>query len=78
MTEAPKRRPTAEMVESVALAALTRRSTEGASVELTRNAKGDVQIAVKVADDNPTKAKELARAIFDELHTSYPYGNGAK
>ena len=50
----------------------TRRSTEGATVELSRNAKGDVQIAVKVTDDDAIVARDLAQQIFDELDTSYP------
>ena len=50
----------------------TRRSTEGATVELSRNAKGDVQLAVKVTDDDAIVARDLAKQIFDELDTSYP------
>ena len=50
----------------------TRRSTEGATVELSRNAKGDVQIAIKVTDDDAIVARDLAKQIFDELDTSYP------
>ena len=50
----------------------TRRSTEGASVELTRNAKGDVQISVKITDDDADEAHRQAVAIFDALDKLYP------
>lgn len=52
----------------------TRRSTEGASVELTRNAKGDVQISVKITDDDADEAHRQAVAIFDALDKLYPRG----
>ena len=50
----------------------TRRSSEGASVELTRNAKGDVQISVKITDDDADEAHRQAVAIFDALDKLYP------
>lgn len=73
--EAPRRLRAADVIhaqQATIERLTTRRSTEGASVELTRNAKGDVQISVKVTDDDPLVASQLAREIFDALDQAYP------
>lgn len=53
-----------------------REATEaGSSVKLIRNARGEVQLEVRVAvRDTPTEvqsASDLAQAIFDGLQTKY-------
>lgn len=75
--DAPKRLRAGDVIDqqhAALMAALTKTSGQGATVELTRNAKGDVQIAVKVSDDDPKTAEHTARTIFDGLRNSYPYG----
>jgi hypothetical protein len=51
------------------------------SVKLTRNAKGDAQIEVKVyadfEDADLQQAKVAAQKVYDELASAYPVG-GAK
>jgi hypothetical protein len=42
------------------------------AVELTRNAKGDVQIGVTVRGHDAAAVEEEACAIFDRLVTKYP------
>lgn len=73
--EPPKRLRASDVIDaqqSTIERLTTRRSTEGASVELTRNAKGDVQISVKVTDDEPRTAYSAAYALFEELCAAYP------
>jgi dienelactone hydrolase len=41
------------------------------SVELTTNAKGGVQIAVKIYDRDPAVAVQRATTIFDTLRARY-------
>lgn len=83
-SEAPRKRIT----QSEILAALVERHIaqaggEHSSVELTRNAKGDVQIKVTVrtgeSDDVRTvdDAAAKARATFDALAMLYPMGSVA-
>jgi len=42
------------------------------SVQLSLNAKGDVQIAVDVNDRDPLRAVQLAQELFDTLRAKYP------
>ena len=64
-------------LSDVALALATRRSDPTSKVELSLNAKGDVQISVDVTDTDPAKAAQQAKDIFDTLRTQYPRENGA-
>ena len=48
------------------------------SVQLSLNAKGDVQIAVDVNDRDPLRAVQLAQEIFDALRTKYPRAEPAE
>lgn len=59
-------------VSDIALALATRRSDPVSKVELSLNAKGDVQIAVDVSDTDPAKAAEAAANLFDLLRAKYP------
>lgn len=59
-------------LSDVALALATRRSDPVSKVELSRNAKGDVQISVDVTDTDPKVAAEKAADLFDVLRTKYP------
>lgn len=70
--------PLARVVELL-IAALSRAHGDHSSVELTRNAKGDVQIKVGVRTgeqgiETLEQAVELARKQYDELATAYPMG----
>lgn len=65
-----------EMIESL-LAALARTQGEHGSVELTRNARGDVQIRVAVrTGENGVESVEdaatKARQVYDQLAALYP------
>lgn len=42
------------------------------SVELSLNAKGDVQVKVDVQDRDPDAAAAKARELFDVLYAAYP------
>ena len=68
---ASNRRPHPTLSD-VALALATRRSDPVSKVELARNAKGDVQIAVDVSDTDPKAAAEKAADLFDVLRARYP------
>jgi hypothetical protein len=63
-------------VSDIALALATRRSDPVSKVELSLNAKGDVQIAVDVNDPDPAKAAQVASDLFDVLRAKYPRENG--
>ena len=71
-----ERRPTpSQRLHEVTMAALTRPHAEPESaVELTRNAKGDVQIGVTVRGPDAVLAEQRACEIFDRLVTKYPRG----
>jgi hypothetical protein len=74
---APRRQHPA--VSDIALALATRRSDPVSKVELSLNAKGDVQISVDVSDADPAAAAKQARDLFDVLRAHYPRSeNGAK
>ena len=72
----PQRRHPA--VSDIALALAQRRSDPVSKVELSLNAKGDVQIAVDVADTDPAKAAQEAAGLFDVLRAKYPRANGVE
>jgi len=65
-------------LSDVALALATRRSDPTSKVELSLNAKGDVQIAVDVTDVDPKKAAQEAMHLFDVLRAKYPRENGTQ
>ena len=66
-------------VSDIALAMATRRPSDPVSkVELSLNAKGDVQIGVDVNDSDPASAAKVAADLFDVLRAKYPRENGAK
>ena len=67
----PNRRPHPTLSD-VALALATRRSDPTSKVELSRNAKGDVQISVDVTDTDPEVAAAKAADLFDVLRARYP------
>lgn len=46
------------------------------SVELSRNAKGEMQFSAKVYDADPHEAARVAKAIAAELRASFPMANG--
>jgi len=78
--EAPRRLRAADVIDQqheALIAALTKTSGQGATVEISRNAKGDYQFAVKVSDDNPSTALANARTIAGTLEKMYPYGDKA-
>lgn len=76
----PRRRHTLsdayEQAQETIAALLTRTPRQPSeSVELTRNAKGDVQIAVSAGSHEGETLEECAaraRATFDTLCTAYP------
>lgn len=86
-TDTPRRLTLADAyrdTQAALTAALTRTATEpSASVELTRNAKGDVQLSVKVyasANAEPddvqratAHAYEQATFAFEALRVEYPF-----
>lgn len=74
---APAHRTPSERLYDVAIALATRRSDPLSKVELSLNAKGDVQIAVDVTDPDPAKAAQQASDLFDTLRAKYPRDNGA-
>lgn len=78
MTPANTERVRHPAVSDIALALATRRSDPVSKVELSLNAKGDVQITVDVADADPKVAAQRARDIFNTLRAEYPRENGAK
>jgi hypothetical protein len=63
-------------VSDIALALATRRTDPTSKVELSLNAKGDVQISVDVADHCPKIAAKHASDLFDVLRAKYPRTNG--
>jgi len=58
------------------LDAVREHAAPSSSVELSRNAKGDTQITVKVADPDPLAAEQTAQAIFERQRVLWPMGNG--
>jgi hypothetical protein len=73
---AEQTKPRHPAVSDIALALATRRSDPTSKVELSLNAKGDVQIAVDVNDPDPAAAAKIAADLFDVLRAKYPRVNG--
>jgi len=69
-------KPRHPAVSDIALALAQRRSDPVSKVELSLNAKGDVQISVDVSDTDPRKAADVAAVIFSDLRAKYPRENG--
>ena len=66
-------------VSDIALAMATRRPSDPVSkVELSLNAKGDVQIGIDVSHTDPKVAAQQASDLFDVLRAKYPRQNGAQ
>ena len=59
------------------LEAVQERTPPSSSVELSRNAKGDTQITVKVSDPDPLVAEKVAQEIFDRQRRMWPMLNGS-
>jgi hypothetical protein len=55
---------------------LTRSASTTATAELTRNAKGETQVAVKATGATITEAEAEAMAAYDRLCSRYPTGTG--
>lgn len=73
----PQRKPHPSMSD-VALALANRRSEPISTVTLTRNAKGDVQIAVDVNAESVTVAGKLAEREFKRLARVFPLSPAQK
>src|SRR5690242_20661109 len=58
------------------LEATTERPPSESSVELSRNAKGETQISVKVYDRDAGEAENRAKDIFTRLRATYPMNDG--
>lgn len=71
----PSRRQTpTERLYDVAMAAITRRPTEPEhTVEISRNARGIVQLGLTVKGSDLDALIEAATAHFGALDTKYPY-----
>lgn len=72
----PVAKRTHPTLSDVALALATRRSDPTTKIELSLNAKGDVQISVDVTDVSPDAAARKAADLFDVLRGKYPRENG--
>lgn len=53
----------------------------GSSVKLVRNAKGDVQLEIKIrvgdTDADVREAEAIARSVFDRLSNAYKMGGAS-
>jgi len=58
------------------LEATSERPPSESSVELTRNAKGEMQFSAKVYDGDPLEAERLAKEIANRLRSTYPMRDG--
>lgn len=70
--------PTERYHELAMLVAARQPTVPEHSLELTRNAKGDVQIALTVRGGDLDALEADGTAAFDRLCTKYPRGNGAE
>jgi hypothetical protein len=71
--EAPRRLSPSERLHEITMAALTRAaSPPEQTVELTRNAKGDVQVSLTVRGHDLDAVLGQAQAAFDALLAKYP------
>ncbi len=59
------------------LEATQERTPPSSSVEITRNAKGEIQFTVKVSDVDPAVALETAKQYADQLRKDYPMNGSA-
>lgn len=58
------------------LDATQERTLSESSVELSRNAKGEMQFTAKVYAADPLEAERLAKEIVNRLRAVYPMSNG--
>src|SRR5438046_1491753 len=58
------------------LEATQERQPPSSSVELSRNAKGEMQFTVKVAHVDPHEAETVAKNIAARLRATYPMNDG--
>jgi hypothetical protein len=58
------------------LEATQERTPPSSSVEISRNAKGEMQFTVKVSDADPAVALETSKRFTDHLRAVYPMANG--
>lgn len=58
------------------LEATAERAPSESSVELTRNAKGEMQFSAKVYDSDALNAERLAKEIANRLRSTYPMKDG--
>lgn len=73
MTDEPRRLTPTERLHEVTMAAMHRApAAPESSVELSRNAKGGVQIAVTVRGGDAFTVEQDACEIFDRLTQRYP------
>ena len=73
----PRRQTPTERLHEVTLAALQRSPLPSEhTVDISRNAKGQIQWAVAVRGSNIDDAVQLAIAKADELAERYPYDAG--
>lgn len=50
-----------------------RRVESQSSVEISRSAKGAVQISVKIYDNDPEAGAKRAKKIYDDLDSYFPF-----
>lgn len=50
--------------------------SSGATVTLTRNAKGETQIGVEVKDDDPAQAEKVSHKVFESTRRKFPLSSG--
>jgi hypothetical protein len=58
------------------LDATAERAASESSVELSRNAKGEMQFTVKAYSPDPLEAERLAKEIANRLRATYPMHDG--
>ena len=68
------KRPT--QADLIWLDAVREHATPSSSVELARNAKGEMQFTVKVGHVDPLVAEQVAKEIANRLRATYPMANG--
>ena len=78
--EQPRHLTPTQRLHEVTIAALTKQQRPPAeTIELSRNAKGDVQFAVSVVPQDGESLKDAsdrAEILFDHLSTKYPTAEG--
>jgi len=53
------------------------KGSESHSVELSRNAKGDTQMSIKVYNSDPAEAARIAAELYSNLRVQFPLNSGA-